>query len=342
VESDPDAALAALEEAVRCSGPTVALARSRFALLAALRRPAAALEAAGEVRRLDPFDDAALYYRGAARARLGDHEGARADWIRALDRRPDSRRVALDLATLELGAGRARATLEILDRLAAADGATRSLEAARDLRRAAEITLVRAARTVADLAPFRASSEPETRRHLAFALRAHETAEAEAVLRGLLGDPEVAVRVTALRTYPGPWFRARVEEDAELGAAVVALLSRDDSPLVRAAAAALLKVVARPFAAEAIASRLVGPERDPDPYPRSAAAEALGRHDGPAARRTLVAALEDEDATVRRSTIDALFRIASTDHGFDPDSPPERRAESVARWRAWLGTEPNR
>jgi hypothetical protein len=55
-----------------------------------------------------------------------------------------------------------------------------------------------------------------------------------------------------------------------------------------------------------------------------------------------VTALADEDASVRRAAVDALFRLASTDHGYDPDAPADRRAEACDRWEAWLRENPDR
>lgn len=137
-----------------------------------------------------------------------------------------------------------------------------------------------------------------------------------------------------------PWFRAKVEGDAALSTRVVAMLTADPDPLVRGAAAALLSLVPRPFAEESLAARLTGPRRDPDAYPRSASAAALARHAGPLSREALVSGLEDEDATVRRSAIEALFRIASTYNGYDPDGAAALRASAVLRWRTWL-SEPS-
>jgi HEAT repeat protein len=192
------------------------------------------------------------------------------------------------------------------------------------------------AETAEALAPFLASPEPETRRRAAFGLAVLETPDAEVRLRVLLGDADPAVRVTALRLYMRPWLRARVEADEGLGRRMVGLLREDEADVVRGAAAGLLGLVQRVYAEEELARALAGADRDPEPYPRSAAAAALARRDGPLARAALVDALADEHEGVRRGAIEALFRITGTYRGFDPDGSPEARAAAVQRWRAWL------
>jgi HEAT repeat protein len=169
-----------------------------------------------------------------------------------------------------------------------------------------------------------------------YALARMETSEAEQALRGLLSDPHHAVRVTVLRVYMRPWLRPRVEAEDALAAAVGDLLRTDASEVVRGAAAGLLGLVGRPDVPGILAATLAGPAKDAHPYPRSEAAAALARRDGDVARSALVAALDDPDAGVRRAAIEALFRLAFTWNGYDPDAAPEQRAEATGRWRRWL------
>ena len=85
-----------------------------------------------------------------------------------------------------------------------------------------------------------------------------------------------------------------------------------------------------------MAAALVGPKKDAVPYVRAEAATALVRHDSAYVRAVLVQALEDEDPMVRRAAINALFRIAYTYHGFDPEGDEESRKAAVDRWKLWL------
>lgn len=312
------------------------LALKRFDLLKLARHRREALDALDRAREIDPRDTRSLFLRGGLRADLGDTEGARRDLRRAFERRPTSRAAVFELVDLEFSDRRPAAALAVLHEYM--DGVP---EAAEDetvcaARRVAEGRLVQLATTVDALRPYLASPLPETRRRVVFALAQVETAEAEATLRTLLADPDHAVRVTVLHVYMRPRLRARVESDEDLGARVVELLKQDENDYVRGAAAGLLGLVRKGYVAAELATTLAGDSKDPDPIPRAEAALALARHDGGLARRALVEALEDVDVDVRSAAIEALFKLALTQLGYDPKGSPEERAVAVERWRRWL------
>jgi hypothetical protein len=311
----------------------VALAGSDAHIIAGDRD--VAFRAIERARRLDPLDVRALFKRALMRDALGDTERARADLLRVFDRRPDWVRGAMALTLLELNAGLPREALAHLDRLVAAVPEVGQEEAVRHQRGRAEAMLLQRASSADEVEPLLASSLPQTRRLIAFALARWETNESEALMRRLLHDENEGVRGTALKVYMRPWLRARVEQDTALGRTIQDLLHTDESELVRGAAAGLLGLVEATWAGRELASALIGNRRDDSPYVRAEVANALTRHDGPLARKSLVAALDDPDADVRRAAIDALFRVAATYRGYDPDASAEARAEAVARWRAW-------
>ncbi len=139
-----------------------------------------------------------------------------------------------------------------------------------------------------------------------------------------------------------PWLRSEVQRDESLGAMVVGHLQKDESEVVRGAAAGLLGLIAEPYAVEALASALVGSAADRDPYPRSEAARALGRQGGALANASLVDGLADADSDVRTVVIETLYKIAGTYHGYDPTGPEEERNRAMERWRRWLGEPDSR
>jgi len=326
----------AFAKAQRLRPDSAWLALYRFQLLKDTHRPREALDAVEAARVLDPRDTRSLFLRGVLRQQLGATAEAREDLRRAFDRRRTSPTAAFELVDLELDDGRPAAALAVLDQYVAAAPEAATDDTVLAARRVAEGQIVQEATTVEALRPFLASPLPETRRRVVFALARIETSEAEAALRPVLGDQNHAVRVTVLRVYMRPWLRTRVETEESLGNQVVELLRRDESAVVRGAAAGLLGLVRKDYAVRELAASLAGDAKDPDPYPRSEAASALARHDGPLARRALVDALEDEDLAVRRAAVNALFRLAITHHGYDPEAPPEERAEAVERWKRWL------
>ena len=73
---------------------------------------------------------------------------------------------------------------------------------------------------------------------------------------------------------------------------------------------------------------------DPAPAVRAAAAAAIGRADYWDGLDALIAALEDEDAAVRRAANAGLWRLCRLDFGFRPEATPQERAQVVARLRA--------
>ncbi len=335
-DGDVKQAALGLDRAQAAAPESAWIALWRFKVLYdALSEPGPALEAIDLARRLDPLDVTVLYLRGRTQHERGELDLARRDLLRAFDRRPEWVGVALELVGIEIHAGRPRQALADLETLARHAPSAAAEEAVGEARREAESMLVQRASTPAELAALRQSPEPETRRRVAFALARFENDAAESALRALLADPAEAVRVTALRVYMRPWLRERVEADPALAKEVRDLLHGDASEAVRGAAAGLVSLLRVPWAAKELASALAGDARDAAPYPRSEAASALVRLDGPEARGALVEALDDDALTVRRAAIEALFRLASTYRGYDPEAPAEDRAPAVARWRAW-------
>lgn len=338
-DEEREQALAAFDRAQAAAPRSAWLARTRFQLLRDSGRSGPAVDVLDLARRLDPRDTRALLLGGHHRAVSGDVSGARRDLRRAFDRRSDSPEVAGELWGLELDAGRPDAALAVIMEYIAHVPEAVSDAIVCDARREAERRLVQDAATVEDLEALLSSPLSDTRRRVVLALARIKTAKAEQVLRRVLADPHRAVRVTALRVYMRPWLRERVEADDSLGQRVVVLLKHDPSEIVRGAAAGLLSLIAKRYAAEELEAILIGEERDPDPYPRSEAAAALAHHDSPRARASLVTALSDEDLVVRQAAIAALFRLAFTYRGYDPEAPRGERAAAVERWRVWLREE---
>jgi hypothetical protein len=336
---DADAAIERLDEALAAGGDAAWLRLARFVTLAGARRTREALAELSRARALDPLDTRILYFRGSTRRLLGDREGARADLVRVLDRRPATLAAAEDLARLHDEAGRPDLALATVEALERADREAASSDRVRALRRAVEGALVRGAQAPEALRPLLRSPEADTRRRAAVALSSFEAPAAEAALRTLLSDPDEAVRVTTLRGYLRPWLRARLATDVALRDAVERLLVSDGSESVRGAAAGLLGAVDAPAARAAVAARVAGPSRDASGPVRAAAAEALSGRDAPESRAALVAALSDDDVEVRRAAIRSLHRIAATTFDFEPEAPPEARAPRVERWKAWARGE---
>jgi hypothetical protein len=53
----------------------------------------------------------------------------------------------------------------------------------------------------------------------------------------------------------------------------------------------------------------------------------------------LVDSLQSEDEAVRFYAIEALRRIAGTDHGYDYKAQPQQRAAAVKRWQESVDSE---
>lgn len=341
VAGETDAAVAVFENVVRLEGASATVAMARFAALDVAHDQTGALAAVSEAQRLAPLDSRILYYRAAVRGRAGDFVGARADLRRALERQPDGLRVALALARLEVMAKRPEAALEVLREIERRNPAARGDSALRMVRRAAEFDMLEAAQTLQDLRWARRSTEPETRRRLAFTLaqRREDGEEAERLLRLLLADPDPEVRASTLRVYLRPWLRARIEQENVLARRISNLLAGDKEREVRRAAASLLGRVSCKVGARALASSVAGENADAEPLVRSAAARALEAHDCRQGRVALVAALDDSDPGVRRAAIDALFHLTATMRGYEPDQDASARAAAVEAWQAWLAAK---
>lgn len=341
VAGETDRAVGVFENVVRLEGPSATVAMARFAALDVAHDQAGALAAVTEAQRLAPLDSRILYYRAAVRGRAGDFEGARQDLRRALERQPDGLRIALALARLEVMAKRPEVALEVLRDTERRNPARKGDPALRLERRAAEFALLERAQTIEELRWARRSSEPETRRRLAFTLaqREGDGDAAEQLLRLLLADADPEVRASTLRVYLRPWLRARIEQESTLARRISNLLARDKEPEVRRAAASLLGRVSCKVGARALATSVAGEKADAEPLVRSAAARALETHDCRQGRVALVAALGDAALEVRRAAIDALFRLTATMRGYKPEDATERRAPAVGAWQAWLAAK---
>ena len=336
--ADPRGAIADFDQAERLEGVTVGLLLARLAAELAGERPDDALATLERAAAHDPLDVRVLFHRGTTRAALRDRWAGRADLKRALDRRPTAVGVAVALAQLELRGGKPAAALDILRDTMRRDSHLEEEPALLAARRAAELELIRSARSVEALRPLRRSPEVETRRRLAFALaeRSAEGDEAESLLRKLLGDPDEGVRATTLRLYQRSWLRRRVEEDTVLCRRVIQVLREDAAADVRKVAAVVLGRTQSPVALRALAAVVAGDAAAADASVRAAAARALGLHAETEDQAALVEALGDADVDVRRAAIDSLFQRNATRLGFDPQASPEARAEAIAAWRARL------
>ncbi len=335
-----DSAADELLLAVRLEGSSAWVHATRFVILESVRRHADALEALAAAREADPLDVKTLYFRGGVRRLLGDSPGARADFVRVLDRRPDTVAAAEDLVNMLLDAQDLVRAHGVVRALAEADPVAASTRRVHPLRQRVEVRLVRRARTTVDLLPLAASPEPETRREVAWTASALETAEAERLLRMFLSDAEESVRRRAAQAYQRPWLVDRAAADAELLGILATRLVDDPAPTVREALVQALARVEVPAAEAALLARLAGPSRDANVGVRSAVAEALLGREAAAVRRGLVDALEDPEVGVRTAALRALERLAGASNGFDPAGDPARRAEAVRAWRAWLAAGP--
>ncbi len=324
--------------AVRLEGSQAWIHATRFVILESARRHAEALEALAAAREADPLDVKTLYFRGGVRRLLGDAPGARADFVRVLDRRPDTVSAAEDLVNMLLDAGDLIRAHGVVRALAEADPVAASTRRVHQLRQRVEVRLVRRARTAADLMPLASSPEADTRREVAWTASSLETAEAEALLRSLLLDAEEAVRRRAAQAYQRPWLVDRAVADPGLLGFLTTRIAGDPAPTVREALVQALARVEVVTAETALIARLAGSARDENVGVRIAVAEVLLGREGAAVRRGLVDALEDPEAVVRGAALRALQRLAGASHGFDPAGDPARRAAAVVAWRAWLAS----
>jgi len=343
--SEAQAALEAFDNVVHLEGPSATVAAARSVPYHHLGLRLEVLASVTEAQRLAPLDLGILVLRAFYRALEGDPEGARGDLRRALDREPDELSVAWKLADLEITAGRPEEALAVLQETLrripdAAETQAEVVRKVRVVRRKAERRIIERAGTVAAMGRVLRSSEAETRILLAHELGDLEDTEpdaAESMLRGLLADESAQVRIKTLRVFRRePWLRRRIEKDGVFARRIAGLLAKDAEPAVRAVAAALLARVDIPLAARALAAALTGEQADPEVAVRVAAAGAISIHSGPGVQRALVAALEDPHEDVRAAAIAPLFVETATTQGFEPDDPPEARAEAVAKWKDWL------
>ncbi len=335
-EAEP--ALEAFDTAVRLEGPSAAAALGRFEALRRLDRMEEAQAALDDAVELAPLDTRVRFLRGSFAERRGQIDAARADLRRALDREPDAAPLAVFLAHLEIGAKRPQRALDVLRELVRHEPSHENAAQVRMAWRAAEWAWMQTLEDVEHLKAFRRSEDPETRRRLAYLLGARRDEQAEALLRTLLKDPDAGVRITTLRLYQRGWLRSRVESDPVLVRQIAQVVARDDASGARTAAIGLLARLPGAVAARCLAAVLRGDDADPDPLVRSAAARALGLQEGEGSVAPLVDALGDEDAGVRKSAVDSLFRLTGTRRGFDPEAEPAVRAKAIADWTVWLET----
>jgi hypothetical protein len=82
--------------------------------------------------------------------------------------------------------------------------------------------------------------------------------------------------------------------------------------------------------------RLLELVREGDEETRLLVILALGAVRAADAAPALVDALEADSLEIRRQAILALFAITGKQLDYDPEAPPEKRAESVQKWRAHL------
>ncbi len=334
IRGDASAALAALDQVRLLEGESPSLHLVRYAALASAGRRDEALAALARAAAIDPLDTRPLLYRGTARG--VDPLDALPDLTRAFERQPEDPRTAVALATVLARLNRRPDALEVLRvarRHARDDADRRIVDAARQQ---VELRVIEEASTGDALTGFERSADPETRRRAAFQLASLNTPEAEVQLRGLLLDASADLRLTVLRLYLRPWLRRIAEDDPVLGRRLVGLMSDDPDVFVRAAAARLLGHLSAPFAGRALADRLRGRTADPAPAVRAAAALALRGREDHATRSALVAALADDEVSVRRAACDALFEQTATRRGFDPAGRPEERIAAIRLWRTWL------
>lgn len=75
---------------------------------------------------------------------------------------------------------------------------------------------------------------------------------------------------------------------------------------------------------------------DPDPAAKIPALVQASEDPTAEELRAMVRALGHDDVAVRLFAIESLESATGETRGFRPYDPPERRAEAVERWQAWL------
>jgi len=151
------------------------------------------------------------------------------------------------------------------------------------------------------------------------AFRALASREGSAVVEPLLGAPEAAVRIAALR--------AITHLDPDAAPAHLSRAAHDPDASVRRRTA-LLAVSLGPDRMLELERQV---SRDPDPEVRRLAVLAAGAAGGEQARSRLLGALEDPDLGVRRAAARSLSGILGMDVGHVPTLSDEERRREVRR-----------
>ena len=151
------------------------------------------------------------------------------------------------------------------------------------------------------------------------AFRALAAREGAAVVEPLLGAPEAAVRIAALR--------AITHLDPDAAPAHLSRAAHDPDASVRRRTA-LLAVSLGPDRMLELERQV---SRDPDPEVRRLAVLAAGAAGGEQARSRLLGALEDPDLGVRRAAARSLSGILGMDVGHVPTLSDEERRREVRR-----------
>jgi hypothetical protein len=142
-------------------------------------------------------------------------------------------------------------------------------------------------------------------------------------------DSDATVRAEAAAAL------GRAGNDAYLPNLVTALKS-DPAEGVRWAAASALDELRGPRAAPALRDKALD---DPSPDVRAAAARALRHYRDPQTLRTLVAALDDSEFTVRHEARNSLIKLTGRVRGYDPqewsDVATGRAGVAPASGRPW-------
>jgi hypothetical protein len=164
----------------------------------------------------------------------------------------------------------------------------------------------------------------------------------EAAHRAFVGqleqEPSRDTRIAVLRA-----IEKREDAATLLRSLIQASLGSDDDGHVLSDIALLVAEGELPRElARDLANDLSGATKAETTTQRRRAAAALGKLRGHGGAAALVNLLEDSDESVRDEAIESLYVISEGDSfGFEPDASEEDRAAAVAKWRSWLGSNPN-
>lgn len=254
----------------------------------------------------------------------GRSEGGRAALVDDVDR--------LSAQMLQLDADVARQTREVtsvradLEALRAADAdhdraATRLGE---EIARLVELQ-VEAGSIVerVHLIDSRSESVQQRLAALSDAVAAHETALAMGLTASTQGAPSTDAPAPKKADAPDPVRVAEIES--------VRRLLLDEAPDLRYDA--IERASLGRFTE--LTPELIQRTSDPDMFVRMYAMEVLADFGAEDAVDPLFAALDDGNATIRRSAAEALVRLLGYDPGYDYRGSPADRKRSVEAWRKW-------